>query len=74
MPAQDPSTLEQMPGGQVHALFRHGTMRSVPPAETLARVRPHAARMGITRIGNITGLDNVGIPVASAMRPNSRVN
>jgi ribosomal protein S12 methylthiotransferase accessory factor len=28
--------------------------------------------MGITRVGNITGLDNIGIPVASAIRPNSR--
>ena len=72
MPGQSPSTLEHMLGGQTHALFRHGTRRTVPPSETLARVLPYAARMGITRIGNITGLDNVGIPVASAMRPNSR--
>lgn len=28
--------------------------------------------MGITRIGNITGLDRIGIPVAVAVRPNSR--
>jgi ribosomal protein S12 methylthiotransferase accessory factor len=28
--------------------------------------------MGITRLGNITGLDHVGIPVAIAVRPNSR--
>jgi ribosomal protein S12 methylthiotransferase accessory factor len=30
------------------------------------------ARMGITRVGNITGLDRIGIPVAVAVRPNSR--
>jgi YcaO-like protein with predicted kinase domain len=42
------------------------------PDETLARVRPLAARMGITRLGNITGLDRIGIPVAVAVRPNSR--
>jgi YcaO-like protein with predicted kinase domain len=30
------------------------------------------ARMGITRLGNITGLDRIGIPVAVAVRPNSR--
>src|SRR6476659_8235836 len=42
------------------------------PAETLARVRPNAAAMGITRLGNITGLDRIGIPVAVAVRPNSR--
>ncbi len=28
--------------------------------------------MGVTRIGNITGLDRIGIPVAVAVRPNSR--
>jgi YcaO-like protein with predicted kinase domain len=28
--------------------------------------------MGITRVGNITGLDRVGIPVVVAVRPNSR--
>jgi YcaO-like protein with predicted kinase domain len=28
--------------------------------------------MGITRLGNITGLDRIGIPVAVAIRPNSR--
>jgi YcaO-like protein with predicted kinase domain len=28
--------------------------------------------MGITRLGNITGLDCIGIPVAVAVRPNSR--
>lgn len=33
---------------------------------------PFAAAMGITRIGNITGLDHIGIPVAVAVRPNSR--
>jgi ribosomal protein S12 methylthiotransferase accessory factor len=28
--------------------------------------------MGITRLGNVTGLDRIGIPVAIAVRPNSR--
>jgi YcaO-like protein with predicted kinase domain len=42
------------------------------PSETLGRVRPLAAAMGITRLGNITGLDRIGIPVAVAVRPNSR--
>jgi YcaO-like protein with predicted kinase domain len=55
-----------------HKRFRRGTHRTVDPGETLARVRPHMARMGITRLGNITGLDRIGIPVAIAARPNSR--
>jgi YcaO-like protein with predicted kinase domain len=53
-------------------IFRKGTHRTVAPSETLARVRPLAAAMGITRLGNITGLDRIGIPVAVAVRPNSR--
>jgi YcaO-like protein with predicted kinase domain len=52
--------------------FWRGTHRMASPTETLARVRPHAARMGITRLGNITGLDRIAIPVAIAVRPNSR--
>ena len=52
--------------------FRQGTHRVATPVETLARVRPQMARMGITRLGNITGLDRIGIPVAIAVRPNSR--
>lgn len=52
--------------------FWRGTHRAAPPSETLARVRPLAAAMGITRLGNITGLDRIGIPVAVAVRPNSR--
>lgn len=46
--------------------------RRVPPEQTLARVRPLLARLGITRVGVLTGLDTVGIPVAAAYRPNSR--
>jgi YcaO-like protein with predicted kinase domain len=52
--------------------FRQGTHRTAVPDETLARVRPYARQMGITRLGNITGLDRIGIPVAVAVRPNSR--
>ena len=51
--------------------FRHGTHRGISPAETLARVRPFAGQMGITQIGNVTGLDRIGVPVAIAVRPNS---
>ena len=52
--------------------FRQRTHRIAAPDETLARVRPYAAQMGITRLGSITGLDHIGIPVAVAVRPNSR--
>ena len=52
--------------------FRRGTHRLAEPSETLARVRPLAKQMGISRLGNITGLDRIGVPVAVAVRPNSR--
>ena len=44
----------------------------VAPSVTLARCRPFMPQMGITRLGNITGLDRIGIPVVGAARPNSR--
>lgn len=53
--------------------FKNGTHRLVSPSETLKRVRPHLARMGITRLANVTGLDTIGIPVVMACRPNSRL-
>ena len=52
--------------------FRRGTHRIIGPSETLSRYRPFASQMGITRLGNITGLDRIGIPVVVAVRPNSR--
>src|SRR5919202_1722884 len=57
---------------RVPKAFRRGTHRTMAPEETLARIRPHASRMGITRLGNVTGLDRIGIPVAIAVSPNSR--
>lgn len=51
--------------------FWRGTQRSVPPGETLERIRPHFRQAGITRLANITGLDWIGIPVTLAMRPNA---
>ncbi len=44
--------------------------RLCSPEETLARVRPHLAGLGITRVGLVTGLDVLGVPVGMAVRPN----
>lgn len=52
--------------------YWNGTHRAVPPGDTLARVRPFFAKMGITRLANVTGLDTIGIPVVMCCRPNSR--
>lgn len=65
------AALEPMSDPGAKHFFR-GTHRLVPPEETLARLRPLMSAMGITRVGNITGLDRIGIPVALCFRPNSR--
>jgi YcaO-like protein with predicted kinase domain len=52
--------------------FRRGTHRSAAPEDTLVRVKLKARQIGITRLGNVTGLDRIGIPVTVAVRPNSR--
>jgi YcaO-like protein with predicted kinase domain len=58
--------------GSAPKVFHAGTHRAAAPEDTLKRVLPLADRMGITRIGNLTGLDVLGIPVCMACRPNSR--
>jgi ribosomal protein S12 methylthiotransferase accessory factor len=52
--------------------YRNGTDRLVSPAETLERIRPFFAKVGLTRIANVTGLDIVDVPVVMTVRPNSR--
>jgi ribosomal protein S12 methylthiotransferase accessory factor len=51
---------------------RRGTHRLVAPGATVERVAPLKARMGITRVANVTGLDRIGIPVVMVCRPNAR--
>jgi ribosomal protein S12 methylthiotransferase accessory factor len=46
--------------------------RVVPPETTWERIRPHLPGLGVTRVGEITGLDRIGIPVWFAVRPNAR--
>ncbi|MFT4182384.1 MAG: YcaO-like family protein [Rhizobium sp.] len=40
--------------------------------ETLRRIEPHLAAHGITRLGRLTGLDRIGIPVWHSVSPNAR--
>jgi YcaO-like protein with predicted kinase domain len=46
-----------------------GTIRELAARETLARLKPLLASFGITRLANITGLDTIGIPVWTVVRP-----
>jgi len=49
-----------------------GIERSVSAAETVANIAAIANSLGVTRLADITGLDRVGIPVYSAVVPDSR--
>lgn len=51
--------------------FFHGTHRTAPPEETLARIRAAAPLVGLTRLADITGLDRIGIPTVVGHRPNA---
>lgn len=59
-------------GQDVIKTHRSGTHRTIAPKETLKRVTPHMRAMGITRIANVTGLDDIGVPVVMVCRPNAR--
>jgi ribosomal protein S12 methylthiotransferase accessory factor len=46
--------------------------RTVDPATTYKRIEPLCKTAGITRVADITGLDRVGIPVFSSIRPDAK--
>jgi ribosomal protein S12 methylthiotransferase accessory factor len=51
-----------------------GTVRECSPDETLAKLQPLLFPVfGITRVADVTGLDDLGIPVAICIRPNSKL-
>src|SRR5919109_924793 len=49
--------------------FLAGTHRVMAPEATLSRISRHFSSFGITRFGNVTGLDCIGIPVYQCIRP-----
>lgn len=49
-----------------------GTHRASALMSTWKRFSPLAARIGLTRLADVTGLDSIGIPVVSAIRPMGR--
>jgi len=46
-----------------------GTYRSCAVQDTLNRVQKCFSKLGITRVADITGLDTVGIPIVTCIRP-----
>ncbi|MGW6732450.1 YcaO-like family protein [Streptomyces sp. NPDC055013] len=64
-----------MPATDAHTAakgYLRGTHRTVAPEETWERIRPMLPRYGVTRVADVTGLDDIGIPVFQAVRPASR--
>jgi ribosomal protein S12 methylthiotransferase accessory factor len=59
---------------ELRAAKRHldGSHRTQAPARTLRRARRLMAPLGITRLADLTGLDSIGIPVFTAVRPNGK--
>lgn len=49
-----------------------GTHRTRHPDQTWEAIRPLLMAYGITRVADVTGLDNLGIPVTMAVRPLAR--
>jgi len=58
--------------GRSDAIELGGTVRTIDAEATFANARKLFGQVGITRIGNVTGLDHVGIPTWVAVRPLSR--
>lgn len=50
-----------------------GTYRACTPKETLEKLEPMLPKFGITRVANITGLDNIDIPTYVSIRPFSKL-
>jgi ribosomal protein S12 methylthiotransferase accessory factor len=59
-------------GEEKPKLMLRGTARTRSIEETLAAYLPLASRFGITRLADVTGLDYIGIPVYTAIRPLAR--
>jgi ribosomal protein S12 methylthiotransferase accessory factor len=54
---------------EARTTLRDGTHRATTLEATWARFAPAQRRAGITRIADLTGLDTLGIPVFTAIRP-----
>jgi putative methanogenesis marker protein 1 len=48
------------------------THRATPPEDTLKRVKGITGKAGITRVADITGLDRLGIPIFTSIRPGAQ--
>ena len=56
----------------MHKAFFDGTHRTRHPGATWAALRPLLSNFGVTRVADVTGLDDLNIPVTMAVRPLAR--
>lgn len=63
---------EALSDGDLSFFKLQGTYRATSPQNTIKKLLPLLAKLEITRIANITGLDNIGIPVITCFRPNAK--
>lgn len=64
-----PSLFSQLSLRSLKKNFKYGTERICSVEDTWQRVKPLLPVFGITRVADITWLDNIGIPVYTAIRP-----
>src|SRR5579862_843672 len=53
-------------------MYRTGTYRSASPEATRDRIRPLLDRFAITRVADITDLDEIGLPTMVCYRPDAK--
>jgi ribosomal protein S12 methylthiotransferase accessory factor len=58
---------------EISKIKLEGAQRACAPIDTIKRMRPFWRAAGITRVGEITGLDRIGIPVAQCIRPDAKI-
>ena len=71
----DHSSLKKRPataGAAATKSYLLGTHRTMKPGDTWLRLAPALARVGVTRVADVTQLDFLGVPVYQAVRPRSR--
>ena len=52
--------------------YAEGTHRLISPEATFENIHPYLSAADVTRCADVTGLDNIGIPVYCAIRPRGK--
>jgi YcaO-like protein with predicted kinase domain len=71
LPSPSPLHTDRLSSRDDTKVITRGTHRIRSCAQTWQWIRPFHRALGITRVANVTGLDDVGIPVVMVYRPNA---